>query len=75
MLAADTFASILVIMIAAVKNSVTHLSCREHAQNCSGVNKEITLAIFKVGTHDATSRRDQSQGLVAPCELATSPCD
>ena len=23
----------------------------------------------------ATSRRDQSQGLVAPCELATSPCD
>ena len=23
----------------------------------------------------ATSRRDQSQGLVATCELATSPCD
>ena len=30
---------------------------------------------LKVRTHDATSPCDQSQGLVATCELATSPCD
>ena len=32
----------------------------------------IKLA-FKVGTHDGTSPCNKSQGLVASCELATSP--
>ena len=35
----------------------------------------FTLSILKVGTHDATSPCNKSQGLVASCELATSPCD
>ena len=34
--------------------------------------KGYDFSAVKVGTHDATSRRDQSQGLVASCELT---CD
>ena len=36
-------------------------------------NNNIEITPFKVGTHDGTSPCNKSQGLVASCELATSP--
>ena len=77
MLAADTFASILVIMIAAVKNSVTHLRAVESMRKTVQVSIKKLHLQFLRSAHTmrlvaGTSRRDWSHRVNLQLVPATS---